>query len=390
MNASFSPAHRVQEVYRQRFGTMPRLFMAPGRVNLIGEHTDYNEGFVLPAAINKRAWLAIGPSQQHSGNWISLDLDLEASVSHEVIQPHAQAWVNYLLGIVDQFQRKGIPVPPLNLVLGSDIPVGAGLSSSAALESVMAVALNAFTGAALSSLELARIAQKSENQFIGLQCGIMDMFASIHGREDHAMRIDCRDLRVEYFPLDLGEYKIVLMDTGVRHSLASSEYNLRRQQCEAGVALIRRSIPSVKSLREVSLEMLEEFQPQMDPLIYQRCAYVISENGRVEAMCRALETGNLAEAGSLLYASHEGLQHHYGVSCDELDLLVDLVRPEAAVLGSRMMGGGFGGCTISIMHKDAIAGLERNIGNLYHHQTGKTMRLYDVVTGDGAREIHQL
>jgi galactokinase len=309
---------------------------------------------VLPAAINASAWLAIGPAEEEMGRWISADFSSSATIDFSNITPHAKTWVNYLLGVVDQFVKMGITVPPFHAVLSSEVPIGAGLSSSAALESAMAVALNTITGARLPPMELARIAQRAENQFIGLQCGIMDMFASIHGRKNHVMRIDCRDLSCAYFPLELGDHRIVLMDTGVKHSLASSEYNLRRQQCEDGVAMIAEKHKSVRSLRDVSVTMLEEYKLEMDPLVHKRCAYVVAENDRVLATCTALQSGNLAAAGEYLFASHKGLQHLYEVSCPELDLLVDLVRDDPAVLGSRMMGGGFGGCVVALAEPGAL------------------------------------
>jgi galactokinase len=388
MNHVSSGAQKVSAFYQTEFGRLPRVFAAPGRVNLIGEHTDYNEGYVLPAAINASAWLAIGPAEEEMGRWISADFSSSATIDFSNITPHAKTWVNYLLGVVDQFVKMGITVPPFHAVLSSEVPIGAGLSSSAALESAMAVALNTIIGAGLPPMELARIAQRAENQFIGLQCGIMDMFASIHGRKNHVMRIDCRDLSCAYFPLELGDHRIVLMDTGVKHSLASSEYNLRRQQCEDGVAMIAEKHKSVRSLRDVSVTMLEEYKLEMDPLVHKRCAYVVAENDRVLATCTALQSGNLAAVGEYLFASHEGLQHLYEVSCPELDLLVDLVRDDPAVLGSRMMGGGFGGCTISLVHKDAVSRLAATIGPIYHQRTGRKMQLQEVVTGDGAREIH--
>lgn len=388
MNQVSSGAQKVSGIYQTQFGSRPRIFAAPGRVNLIGEHTDYNEGYVLPAAIDASAWLAIGPAENNVGRWISADFSSTAEIDFSNINKHPKTWVNYLLGVVDQFMQAGIKVPAFHAVLISEVPIGAGLSSSAALESAMAVALNNLTDAGFPPMELARIAQRAENQFIGLQCGIMDMFASIHGREHHVMRIDCRDLSCAYFPLSLGDYRIILMDTGVKHSLASSEYNLRRQQCEAGVAMIAAAHSHVKSLRDVDMALLGSFEDQMDPLVYQRCAYVVAENERVLATCAALQTGDLAALGENMYASHAGLQHQYEVSCAELDLLVDLVRHDPAVLGSRMMGGGFGGCTISVVHKDAVSRLASAIGPVYQQRTSKQMQLHEVVTGDGAREIY--
>lgn len=380
-------AQHVRDVFLRNFGTEPRIFTAPGRVNIIGEHTDYNEGFVLPAAIDKSVYLAIGPSKGTAATWISIDFNSQANINFREIAHHELGWANYLLGMVDQFRKQGADVAPFHAVLSADIPIGAGLSSSAALESVMAVALDAISGASIGSLELARMAQRSENQFIGLQCGIMDMFASIHGRKDHVIRLDCRDLSYQYFPLELGDHYIVLMDTGVRHSLATSEYNLRRQQCEAGVQVIARDHPGIRSLRDVDAGLLRAHEHRMDPLVYRRCAYVVAENARVGALCDALNQGDLHTVGQLMYASHEGLQHAYEVSCPELDLLVDLVRDQPGVLGSRMMGGGFGGCTISIVHQDAVAALGEKTGRAYQAKTGRTMQSHEVITGDGAREL---
>jgi galactokinase len=387
ISQAMTPTDTVRQKFEQEFRKLPRIFSAPGRVNIIGEHTDYNEGFVLPAAIDKAAYLAIAPADGNMGKWVSADFNEEVEIDFENYKTHEKGWVNYLLGVVDQFKKAGKEIPAFNLVLSADIPIGAGLSSSAALESVTAFALNEMHGFGLDKLELARLAQRAENQFIGLQCGIMDMFASLHGKRGNVMRLDCRSLEFEYFPLELGQYKIVLFDTSVKHSLASSEYNIRRQQCEEGVRILRKYYPQIKSLRDVHIKMLEEHKPDFDDVVYKRCYFVIEENKRVDKVCEALKIGSLHAAGQLMYASHLGLQNDYEVSSRELDLLVKLVHDETFVLGARMMGGGFGGCTINIIHQDAVRTLTEKLAPIYKENTGMELHTYEVVTGDGAREV---
>jgi galactokinase len=382
-----SLADKVRQAYQQEFSDSPRVFSAPGRVNVIGEHTDYNGGLVLPAAIDKAAYLAIGPAKQGNGKWISADFNETVAIDFNHIEKHEKNWPNYLLGIVDQFRKMGYHPEAFNAVLAADVPIGAGLSSSAAIESVTALAINAIGNFGLSHLDLALLAQRAEHEYIGLKVGIMDMFASLHGKKDHVIRIDCRSLAYEYFPLELGPYKIVLMDTGVKHELASSEYNIRRQQCEDGVSVLKKHYPQLTQLRDVTTEMLEKHREEMDPVIYKRCYFVVEENKRVDKVCEALKQGSLDQAGQLLYESHAGLQYDYEVSSKELDLLVKLVKDELFVLGGRMMGGGFGGCTINIIHQDAIEALIAKIGPVYKENTGIALHAYEVVTGDGAREI---
>lgn len=382
-----SLANTVREIFIKEFGTTPRVFAAPGRVNIIGEHTDYNGGFVLPAAIDKAAYLALAPSENGKGKWISADFNDAVEIDFSHLARQEKSWPNYLLGVLDQFRLAGKEPAAFNAVLAADVPIGAGLSSSAAIESVMATAVNTIEGYGFDKLTLALMAQRAEHEYIGLKCGIMDMFASIHGKKGNVMKIDCRSLEHEYFPLELGDYRIVLLDTGVKHELASSEYNIRRQQCEEGVRLLRQYYPEIKQLRDVSAEMLEAHKDEMDPVIYKRCYYVVEEDKRVDQVCSLLKMGSLDQAGQLLYASHNGLQYDYEVSCRELDLLVKLVKNETHVLGARMMGGGFGGCTINIIHKDAITPLIKKIGPVYTENTGLALHAHEVVTGDGAREV---
>ncbi len=378
---------KVRELYQQEFGLLPRVFMSPGRVNIIGEHTDYNNGFVLPAAIDKAAYIAIGEADGNTGKWISADFNETAEINFDQIIPHEKKWANYLLGIIDQLHRDGKKPKAFNLVLAADVPIGAGLSSSAAVESVTAFALNTIHGYGYSLLDLAKLAQRAEHEFIGLRVGIMDMFASLHGKKGQVMKLDCRSLEVEYFPLELGKYKILLLDTGVKHSLASTEYNKRRLQCEEGVAVIKKHYPGVESLRDINTGMLNKHADQLTPEVHRRCYFVIEENKRVERVCDALKAGSLDKVGEYMYASHQGLQYDYEVSCKELDLLVKLVKVETLVLGARMMGGGFGGCTINLVHGDFINTLLERITPDYRKNTGLSLHHYELVTGDGASEI---
>ncbi|MFN5761879.1 MAG: galactokinase, partial [Sphingobacteriales bacterium] len=293
-------AKTVHDIYVKEFGKAPRIFTAPGRVNIIGEHTDYNGGFVLPAAIDKAAYLAIGPAENGKGRWISVDFNDEVEIDFSHFSRQDKNWPNYLLGVLDQFNRSGKTPAAFNLVLVADIPIGAGLSSSAAIESVIATAVNTINGYGFDKLTLALLAQQAEHEYIGLKCGIMDMYASIHGKKGHVMKIDCRSLTHDYFPLELGDYRIVLLDTGVKHELASSEYNIRRQQCEDGVQFLQKFYTDVKQLRDISSDMLEKHKHEIDPLIFKRFYYVVEENKRVNAICELLKIGSLDRAGQLL------------------------------------------------------------------------------------------
>lgn len=380
-------AEIVLNIFTDRFAAPALVFRSPGRINLIGEHTDYNEGFVLPAAIDKAIYLAIAPAESDTGTWISVDFGetIEVSRWHDGKLP--QAWANYIQGIIHEFGSGGHKLPAFNLVVAADIPIGAGLSSSAALECVVAYALNHFLRTNLDRKSLAFLTKKAENEFIGLQCGIMDMFASLHGKKDHVLRLDCRTLEYDYFPLELNEYVLLLLDTGVKHSLASSEYNTRREECAAGVSQIRKNFPSVSNLRDVDLNMLEKSAELLDDIVYRRCKFVVEENQRVWLTCGALVKKDYDAVGELMFASHEGLQHHYQVSCGELDFLVDAVRNDPAVAGARMMGGGFGGCTINLVLKEEVPALVNRLASAYQDFSGNALRYYEVVTGDGTNAI---
>jgi galactokinase len=367
---------RLADTYRELFRAEPLLVRSPGRVNLIGEHTDYNEGFVLPAAVDKAIYFAVGP---RPGSKIALHAaDLEQSQEFDLthLAPSDKRWPNYLLGVVDQLRKGGHPVGGFACVYGGDIPIGSGMSSSAALEAGLAFALNRIFGLGLDPLALVKLAQKAENEFVGVRCGIMDMFINIFGRPKSVLKLDCRSLDYRYFPFERGDLRIVLCDTQVKRELASSEYNVRRSQCEAGVKLLSKHDPALRSLRDVSLELLEAHRAEFDPVIFRRCGYVIRENRRVEDACADLEAGDFAAFGRRMNGSHDGLRDDYQVSCRELDVLVEAARTVPGVLGARMMGAGFGGCTINLVEEKAVGALEESAERAYRDAFGREPRFY--------------
>lgn len=373
----------IQAKFEERYGRQPIVVRSPGRVNLIGEHTDYNEGFVLPAAINKEVYFALAPNGTNAFRAYAYNLREEATFDLDKVQPSEIGWANYLLGVIAQLQQAGHRVKGFDLVFGGDIPIGAGLSSSAAVECGLAFALNHLFGFGIPKFELVRMAQLAEHTYAGVKCGIMDQFASMFGKQSHVVKLDCRSLDYTYYHLAMADYRIVLCDTQVKHNLASSEYNTRRHECERGVALLQRHYPTVKSLREVTMPMLEEHKPEFDPVVWKRCAYVVQENERVEDACQALEQNDMQAFGQMMYASHRGLQHDYEVSCPELDFLVDRANPMESVLGARMMGGGFGGCTINLVKLDALDAFTAHMQTAYQRQFGIALKTYvaEIVNG---------
>jgi galactokinase len=367
----------ITEKFKTVFaGESPLLVRSPGRVNLIGEHTDYNNGFVLPAAINKAIYMAAGPRRDKEIHIVSLDLDRTYSVAIDQIGPSGLHWPDYLLGVIQQIRGLGHELGGFNCVFGGDIPLGAGMSSSAALECATAFAINELFGLKLDPLTMVKLSQKAENVFVGVQCGIMDQFASMFGRKNHVIRLDCQSLDYAYVPFNMEGIRIVLLDSNVKHSLASSEYNTRRLQCEAGVKLVHAHLPGVKSLRDVSLAMLDEYVAPVDELINRRCRYVVEENARLLAGTEDLRKGDLAAFGRKMFASHEGLSHQYEVSCPELDFLVTQVQDDPAVIGARMMGGGFGGCTINLVKEEAVDALVERIRPVYQQAMNLEMKVY--------------
>ncbi len=346
----------VNSAFETRFLAAPDITVrAPGRINLIGEHTDYNAGFVLPAAIDKAIWLAAG--KRSDGCFAFYALDLDAFFLSEDATPVFQEkyrWANYLLGVISEAQKDGLPIGGLNIAFGGDVPLGAGLSSSAALESGAMFILNELYQLNLSRMDIVRLAQRGENNFVGMKCGIMDMFASVMGRENTVVRLDCRNLDYQYFPFEAPGFSLVLFDSGVKHTLVDSEYNTRREECEEGVAVLQRFHPQIASLRDVAPDFLAEHQSDLRPVVFRRCKYVVEEIARVESACAALQRSDFAALGQLMFQTHAGLQLEYEVSVPEIDFLVETARAFPAVYGSRMMGGGFGGCTINLVQSNAL------------------------------------
>jgi galactokinase len=384
-----SSASRITERFKTLFAEEPVVTRSPGRVNLIGEHTDYNNGFVLPAAINKAIYMAVSPRNDHELHFVSEDLDLTYQGDIHRLVPSRLQWPDYLLGVIEQLQKAGHPVGGFNCVFGGDIPPGAGMSSSAALECATIYSLNEIFDLGLDKLTMVKLAQRSENEFVGVKCGIMDQFASMYGRKEHAIRLDCQSLEYEYVPFNMDGIRIVLFDTRVKHSLASSEYNLRRQQCEAGVKLVKAHHPDVNSLRDVTPDMLARYIAPADPIIYKRCRYVVEENARLLAACEDLRQGNIAAFGRKMFATHEGLSVLYQVSCAELDFLVEHVKDHPAVLGARMMGGGFGGCTINLVREEAIGELVAHTVTAYAKAMNKELKVYKGQIENGTSRLSQ-
>ena len=377
----------IATAFQEAFGYAPLLVRAPGRVNLIGEHTDYNEGFVLPATIDKQIYFAVGLNGTDNIRLIAHDKHERHELALRDLRPGQPFWANYLLGVAAQLQIRGIQVPGFDCVFGGDIPMGAGMSSSAALESGLAFALNELLGAGLSRLELAGIAQRAEQTYAGVQCGIMDQFASLHGRPGQVVRLDCRSMEYEYFPFDTSVCGIVLCNSGVKHALASSEYNTRRQECEQGVAVLQKQFPAIKSLRDATLAQLTQHQAEMGDTVFRRCRYVVEENGRVETACQALLAHDLTEFGRQMYASHAGLRDDYAVSCRELDVLVEAARPLPGVYGARMMGGGFGGCTINLVAVGEIESFVAAMTAAYERELGLTLDTYQMTIIGGVEVV---
>lgn len=380
----------ITRLFKARFHTEPLLVRSPGRVNLIGEHTDYNEGFVLPAAVDKAVYVGIDRRQDEEIHLFSADFQEKFTTSLAKVAPAAHSWSNYPLGVVDQLQKAGYPLSGFNLVLGGDVPIGAGMSSSAAVECATIYALNELYGLGISKMDMAKMAQQAEHTFAGVQCGIMDQFASLFGKEGYAMKLDCRSLEYEYVPLEMKGIRIVLLNTNIKHSLASSEYNTRRQQCAQGVAWVQAAHPEVRSLRDVSIDLLDRYVAPKDPVVHQRCRYVIQENERLLHGCRDLQNGHIEGLGEQMFRSHEGLSKDYEVSCPELDFLVAFAKNRPEVLGARMMGGGFGGCTINLVREAAVDALIEAAGNAYKEQLGLDMTAYVAEIGIGTGRVEEL
>jgi galactokinase len=383
---------RLVQLFPSRFTTRPRIFRAPGRVNLIGEHTDYNDGFVLPAAIDLYTWTAMAPRSDHRLQVYSENLGEAAEIDLTISEPRARGhWSDYVHGVAVMLRRLGVAVSGTDLAIYSDVPVGAGLSSSAALEVSVASALLAASGKELPLVEVAKLCQRAENEFVGARVGIMDQFASCFGNEHHAILLDCRSLEYKLQPLPQG-LSMVICNTMVKHGHSGGEYNDRRAQCEEGVRLLRQYYPGIRALRDVTLEQLESQRTEVrreriPELIYRRCHHIISENERVLRTAEAMRSGDLEAVGVCMAESHLSMKNDYEISCRELDLMVELAQKLPGLIGARMTGGGFGGCTINLVRDSAVEKFRNKIREGYRDATGIDAEIYVSTAGAGVREL---
>jgi galactokinase len=370
-------AERAAQKFIELYNEIPLIVKSPGRINIIGEHTDYNEGFVLPASIDKAAYLAISLRNDNEIYLRADDINETFSTSINDLKPVGDiSWPNYILGAVAQFKEKGIGVKGFNALLTSNVPIGAGLSSSAAVECATVFALNELLQTNFDRPEMVKMAQKAEHEYAGVMCGIMDQFASMMGKKDHVIKLDCRSLEYTYVPFKLEGIKILLLDTNVKHSLASSEYNSRRKECSQAVVWVKEHEPGVNSLRDVTETMLNNYVLPKDKLIDMRSRFIVQEIARLEAGCEDLRKDDIKSLGKKMFATHDGLSKMYGVSCKELDYLVDFVRNNDAVIGARMMGGGFGGCVINLVKETDINKLIEAIKPAYEHEMELPLTYY--------------
>jgi galactokinase len=380
----------IRNLFADYFGadSSPIIVRSPGRINLIGEHTDYNNGFVLPGAIDKAAYLAIALRDDDEIHLRAQDLKENFSAGINNLKPVGdKGWPNFILGAVAQFLKKGVSVKGFNAVLSSDIPIGAGLSSSAAIECATTFALNKLLHTNLERIEMVKMAQQAEHEYAGVLCGIMDQFASVMGKKDHVIKLDCRSLTYEYIPFKSKGIKILLLNTNVSHSLASSGYNTRRMECGKAVEWIKKYEPQVNSLRDATEEMLNKYVLPKDKLIDKRSRFIVKEIQRLQQGCDDLRKNDLMSFGQKMFATHEGLSKDYGVSCKELDLLISHVKKNTDVVGARMMGGGFGGCTINLVKEEAIERLIAEIKPAYEAATNLPLTYYIASIENGTEII---
>ena len=368
-------------------GSTGSVYAAPGRINLIGEHTDYNDGFVFPGAVQQCIIAELKQNGTRTVRAYSIDLkDYTEFCLDDEKGPNA-TWARYIFGVCREMMALGVPVQGFNTAFAGDVPLGAGMSSSAALESAFAFALNDIWGGnKIEKMELARVGQRTEHKYVGCNCGIMDQFASVHGKAGSLMRLDCRSGEFSYFPWNPKGYKLVLINSCVKHELVGSPYNDRRKSCENVAAVINKHFPEVKSLRDASYEQLDAVRAEVSEEDAKRAHYVIGERERVLGVCKALEAGDYETVGKLMYETHHGLSEEYEVSCEELDYLNDLAK-EAGVTGSRIMGGGFGGCTINLVSEELYDNFIKTVYQNYPQKFGKKPIVIDVVIGDGARKL---
>ena len=375
--------NNIKQDFLKKFNQAPLMIFSPGRINIIGEHTDYNDGFVFPAAVNKGIVSAINKSQNNTSSVCAADFDDTIEFSVDAIAPMAkESWGNYVLGVISEIQKRGKTIGNFNMVFGGDIPSGSGMSSSAALENSVVFGLNELFKLGLNKTEMILISQKAEHNYVGVNCGIMDQYASMFGIKNHALLLDCRSVEAKPFEINFENHELMLINTNVKHSLSDSAYNDRRSVCETISEML-----NIKALRDASETDLQKIIDKVTPENYQKALFVIQENARAEKASIAMQNGDLETLGALIYGSHAGLQNQYKVSCDELDFLVERAKENKAILGARMMGGGFGGCTINLIAKNAVKAFKTSITKAYKKEFGKDCSIYSVELSDGTHLI---
>jgi galactokinase len=380
-------ARELTERFEKLFGHRPRIFRAPGRVNLIGEHTDYNDGFVMPAAVGFSTYVAIAarPDRKLVIHSEEFPGDFEFDLDH-LPQRRTGAWCDYVLGVASMFLRRGLKLQGANLLVHGEVPIGAGLSSSAAVEVASALAFMSGSELRLPLPEVAKLCRKAENTFVGARVGIMDQFVSCMGKARHALLLDCRSLEFQFVPIPAG-IRLVVCNTMVKHDLATGAYNTRREECEEGVRCFVKWDSSVRALRDVSVEMLDQHIHDLPATIAKRCTHVIRENQRTLDAARALTEGNLARVGELMRESHNSLRDLYEVSCRELDIMVEAAEGQPGFCGGRMTGGGFGGCTVNLVREENADEFAKRVAERYREQTGINAQVYLCTAEDGAGEL---
>ncbi len=379
-------ATSVLNCFTQKFSGVPKIYFGPGRINLIGEHVDYNDGFVLPAAIDKGVYYAIATNNSQEINFFAMDFEEALSISISDIK-RMTGWKNYVLSVINEFIVLGLTIPGFNCVFAGDIPRGSGMSSSAAVEGGLAFALNEMLETNLDRMKLALLCQRAEHNFPQVNCGIMDQFANMMGKKDRVLLLDCKSMEYQYFPLQLSGYKIVLLNSNVEHELVSGEYNIRRSRCEEGLKILKAAL-NINSFRDIeNVASLETCKSLMETKVYNCCLYVVEEIARAKKAAELLPQGNLEAFGKLMFATHAGLSKLYEVSCKELDYLVDLAAQNSDVIGARLMGGGFGGCTINIVSENGVQQFIDTAKLGYQQQFNITLEAYITETGDGTYRI---
>lgn len=378
----------LKSKFTEFYGRESRLFRAPGRVNLIGEHTDYNGGFVLPMAIEREAVVAAAARNDEKIRVHSTNLNDSGEFDLNVENQRREgSWLNYIEGVARIFRRKGINLRGADLLISSSVPTGAGLSSSAALETAVGLALTEIAGHSVDRKTLALVGQMTEHEFVGAKVGIMDQFVSANAKKGHALLLDCRNLKYENVTLDTSDVAVVICDTNVKHDLATSEYNTRRAECEEGVRLLRNFLPGIKELRDVSVAEFENYETRLPETIRRRCRHVVTENERTLRAADALQKNDLTEFGRLMWLSHASLKVDYVVSSVELDILVDIAKTCDAVLGARMTGGGFGGSTVNLVKRSNLTETIERISREYREKTGIEPTILISEAAGGASEV---